>query len=189
MNMERWWNETDREISTYSVKICPTAIWSTRSSFSSSMCPVCLCGSPSLLSNGHRDSFLAREVRRAVMLNTHPHLVPRLRVNGAIPPLPPHEFMACTRTTSLPLQTISIMGQYHVATVVAAAVSSQLLSAMLHSCTLHFENFDPELDSKEAEGISRAAVCTYVLYLTLYTKITQRYVNRHWPCFIIKRDQ
>ena len=33
-------------------------------------------------------------------LLTHPHLVPRLRLRGAIPPLPLYACMACMRTTS-----------------------------------------------------------------------------------------
>jgi hypothetical protein len=35
---------------------------------------------------------------RGVMLTTHPHLVPRLRMIGAIPPLPPGAFLACIGT-------------------------------------------------------------------------------------------
>ena len=34
-------------------------------------------------------------------LTTYIHLVFRLRMNGAIPPLPLHKFMACTGTTLL----------------------------------------------------------------------------------------
>jgi hypothetical protein len=55
--------------------------------------------------------------------------------------------------------------------IVVTTVSGQLLSAMLHCSTLHFENLDPELENEESEGISRDSVCTDVLYLTLYTKV------------------
>ena len=54
---------------------------------------------------------------------------------------------------------------------VETTVSSQLLSAMLHCSTSHFDSFDPELETEETEGISRASVCPNVLYLTLYTKV------------------
>jgi hypothetical protein len=43
---------------------------------------------------------------RAVMLTSHPLLVPRLRKRGAIPPLIPSAFMASGGSTSLPFLSL-----------------------------------------------------------------------------------
>jgi len=43
---------------------------------------------PSLLTNGHRELFPRQQRSRGVKLTTHPHLVLRLRMRGATPPLP-----------------------------------------------------------------------------------------------------
>jgi hypothetical protein len=43
---------------------------------------------PGLLFNGYRGPFPGVKCGRGVMLTTHPHLVPRSRKRGAIPPLP-----------------------------------------------------------------------------------------------------
>jgi hypothetical protein len=49
---------------------------------------------PGVLSPGVKRS-------RGMTLTTHPHLVPRLSMIGAIPPLPPCASMACSRTALL----------------------------------------------------------------------------------------
>jgi hypothetical protein len=43
-------------------------------------------------------SFPGGKAGRGVMLTTHPHLVPRSRKRGAIPPLPPNAYMAYSGT-------------------------------------------------------------------------------------------
>jgi len=55
-------------------------------------------GPPSLLSNGYRGLFSGGKAGRGVMLTTHPHLVPRSRKRGAIPPLTPNAYMAYSGT-------------------------------------------------------------------------------------------
>ena len=40
-----------------------------------------------------------RKSSRRVMAATHPHLLPRLRMSGVVPLLPPYAFMACTVTS------------------------------------------------------------------------------------------
>jgi hypothetical protein len=72
--------------------------------FSFPKCPDCLWGPLSLLLNGNKGFFTERQSGQGVKLTNHLHLVPRLRMRGTIPELPPHAFMAVTGTTlSLPL--------------------------------------------------------------------------------------
>jgi len=61
--------------------------------FSPPECPEELWGPPSLLCKGYRDSFL-RKSGWGVVLNTHLHLMLRLRISGAIPLLLLYDFMA-----------------------------------------------------------------------------------------------
>jgi hypothetical protein len=56
-----------------------------RECFSSPPRPDRLWGPPSLLANGY--------LRSGCEAATHPHLVPRLRMHGAVPPLPQYAFM------------------------------------------------------------------------------------------------
>jgi len=49
---------------------------------------IALWGPPSLLPNGYRRLFPRRQSGRSVWLTTYIHLLPRLRIYGAIPPLP-----------------------------------------------------------------------------------------------------
>jgi len=51
-------------------------------------CPYRILGPPSLLSSGYRGLFSWVQSGRGVKLTTHVHLVPRLRIRGARPPLP-----------------------------------------------------------------------------------------------------
>jgi hypothetical protein len=61
-------------------------------SLSSPPCPDRLWGPPSLLSNRYQGLLPWGQSYRGVKLTTHPHLVPRLRMRGAILPLPQYAF-------------------------------------------------------------------------------------------------
>jgi len=47
-----------------------------------------LWGPPSILYSAYRELFPSGQSGRGMGLNTHLHLMPRLRIRGAIPPLP-----------------------------------------------------------------------------------------------------
>jgi hypothetical protein len=86
-------------------KLC---VWTGRGStlgrdkiFSSPKLPDQLRGLPSFIFSGHRDSF-ARVKRPVLMLTTHLHLTPTLRISGAILLVPLYSFVARTGKT-LPL--------------------------------------------------------------------------------------
>jgi hypothetical protein len=57
--------------------------------------PERLWGPPSLLSNGYQGLCPWGQSGRGVKLTTHLHLVPRLRMRGAVPPLFLYVFMVC----------------------------------------------------------------------------------------------
>jgi hypothetical protein len=76
-------------------------------SFSSPPRPDRLWGPTDLLSNGYRRLFHREWSSWGVNLTTHIHLMPRLSIHGAIPPLPQFAFMAWCSVkstgTNLPL--------------------------------------------------------------------------------------
>jgi hypothetical protein len=67
-----------------------------------------LCYPPSLLSNGYRGIFPQRLSGRRVNLSIHLHLVPKLRMRGAILSLPQYVFMVwCLVKQEISLHDVS----------------------------------------------------------------------------------
>jgi hypothetical protein len=56
-------------------------------------------GPRSLLFKVYRAILLPQQSNQSVNLTNHFHLVPRLKMNGAKPPLPAYAFMGCARIT------------------------------------------------------------------------------------------
>jgi hypothetical protein len=69
--------------------------------FSSSKCPECLQGFPSLLCSGYGGTTRAVEWTEGWELTTHLHLMTRLRITGVIPLLPQCVFMVWVGTDVL----------------------------------------------------------------------------------------
>jgi hypothetical protein len=65
------------------------------------LCPDRLWGPPSLLYNGYWGSFARGKARPGVTLTTHPHLVPRSRMDRSYTSSPPSASMTCSGTALL----------------------------------------------------------------------------------------